>query len=466
MSSDYLNILKSAKIETLNIPSDFKFSPNENQIGVSVVPPCTADIRFKVGKFSVQQPRFSLTKRDLDLPTHWENFSNDKNTKNKKLLRSLRPVNQGKCGSCFAVAIATTLSDNFLFGMDLNYNPALSPMYILSCLSVKDPNYNSICGGGNPSGVVDDVIQNGIATNCCIDYYKICDKNIYCSGDGKSHLDSTPVTLQQRNSIIDGLDCDCCTDGVHKLYKVKNKVISYSVPDIKHHLMKYGAAVGGFLVYKNFIKDVNTGKFKETNGIYIKSVNYSGEANHIGELLGGHAISIVGWGSEKISFKAIKENSDSDTEYDEYKDVNVDYWVCRNSWGQKWGDNGYFKYAMHKTFPDSTLPDINKDVAFEINTSIGDQPGLGGIILMFPDSIEDGMLKKSLTCNEDYKCEEGKDENENDVGDGDKFILSLKEHVFTNSVLYICLSLIIFICLYYIFFHTSAGKKKRRHKIE
>ena len=84
MSSDYLNILKSAKIETLNIPSDFKFSPNENQIGVSLVPPCTADIRFKVGKFSVQQPRFSLTKRDLDLPTHWENFSNDKNTKNKK----------------------------------------------------------------------------------------------------------------------------------------------------------------------------------------------------------------------------------------------------------------------------------------------------------------------------------------------------------------------------------------------
>ena len=117
---------------------------------------------------------------------------------------------------------------------------------------------------------------------------------------------------------------------------------------------------------------------------------------------------------------------------------------------------------MYTTFPDSKLPDINKDVAFEINTSLANQPSLGGVILMFPDSMDDGVLKKSLTCNvdADFKCKEGVSEY---TDDGDKFILTLKEHLFTNRILYMCLLVIIFICLYYIFFHTTTGKKRKHH---
>jgi len=447
MSKDYLYLLNSAQIETLDISDNFKFSPDEDQIGVSIVPPCTADIRFQTGKFTLQYPRFNLTPEDRKLPVNWKNFSNDKNEKNKSLLLSLRPVNQGKCGSCFAVAIATTLSDNFLFGMKLNYNPDLSPMYILSCL--KDSRYNNICGGGNPAGVVDDIIAGGIATNCCINYYKICDENKYCSGAGKDHLDKTEVTLDQRNSIIDNLGCGCCTNGVHKLYKVRDKIISFSIPDIKHHIMKYGAAVGGFIVYKNFIKDKNKGKFKETNGIYIQSVNYSENVNDIYTPVGGHAISIIGWGSDTLTFK---------DQYDtNYKNVTIDYWMCRNSWGEKWGDNGYFKYAMYKEFPDTELPAINKNIAFENETTQYGEPGLGGVILMIPDSIGDSdLLKKSPMCNADYTC------SEQIVSDDKKFIVVLTEHFFTNRILYLCVLLLIFVCLYYIFFYKE-GKTKRKH---
>lgn len=458
MSNTYFNLLKSAKIEKMNVSKTFKFSPSENQIGVSLTPPCNADIRFQVGKFSVQHPRFSITKKDLDLPTHWQNFSNDKNIKNKKLLRSLRPVNQGSCGSCFAVAIATTLSDNFLFGMDLNYNPNLSPLYILSCL--KDTFYNNLCGGGNASGVIDDIIKNGIATNCCIDYYKICEENKYCTGEGKNHLDATPVTLEQRNSILDNLDCGCCTDGDHKLYKVKNKIISYSIPDIKHHLMKYGAAVGGFLVYNNFIKDKNAGKFIQTKGIYIKTVNYIGDGDAEGDatneanLLGGHSISIIGWGSDSLTFTDIHGNK--------YNNVTVNYWICRNSWGPNWGDNGYFKYAMYTKLPDSdpALPDINKDCAFEVHIKVLDTD-VGGIILLEPDSIEDGLLKKSLTCKAeaDYKCKEGIAVGGFD-SDNNNVVTTLVEHLFINRVVYVCLAIIIFICLYYIF---EPKRKTRSH---
>ena len=40
-----------------------------------------------------------------------------------------------------------------------------------------------------------------------------------------------------------------------------------------------------------------------------------------GNLEGGHAIKILGWGTEG----------------------GVDYWLCANSWTTDWGDKGFFK---------------------------------------------------------------------------------------------------------------------------
>ena len=40
-----------------------------------------------------------------------------------------------------------------------------------------------------------------------------------------------------------------------------------------------------------------------------------------GSMLGGHAIKLLGWGTEN----------------------GVDYWLVANSWNPDWGDNGFFK---------------------------------------------------------------------------------------------------------------------------
>jgi cathepsin B len=52
-------------------------------------------------------------------------------------------------------------------------------------------------------------------------------------------------------------------------------------------------------------------------------MNYkSGVYHHVsGSLEGGHAIKILGWGTES----------------------GLDYWLAANSWGPTWGESGYFK---------------------------------------------------------------------------------------------------------------------------
>lgn len=45
-----------------------------------------------------------------------------------------------------------------------------------------------------------------------------------------------------------------------------------------------------------------------------------------GELEGGHAIKIIGWGVEN----------------------GTNYWLCSNSWSRQWGENGMFKILRGK----------------------------------------------------------------------------------------------------------------------
>jgi len=85
----------------------------------------------------------------------------------------------------------------------------------------------------------------------------------------------------------------------------------YSVPEahIMEEISTYGPVEGAFTVFKDFLT-YRSGVYKHTAG----------------EELGGHAIKIMGWGTEG----------------------GEDYWLVANSWNEDWGDMGTFKILRGK----------------------------------------------------------------------------------------------------------------------
>lgn len=51
--------------------------------------------------------------------------------------------------------------------------------------------------------------------------------------------------------------------------------------------------------------------------------NHNGLFCRTGSYLGGHAVKIIGWGTDEKS--------------------GLDYWLVANSWNDSWGENGFFR---------------------------------------------------------------------------------------------------------------------------
>mmetsp|Transcript_16265 Transcript_16265/g.28092 ORF Transcript_16265/g.28092 Transcript_16265/m.28092 type:complete len:360 (+) Transcript_16265:63-1142(+) len=145
-----------------------------------------------------------------------------------------------------------------------------------------DP-YDKGCNGGQLPTVWHYLSKVGAVSDSCLPY---------SSGDGK-----------------DGKCRRQCVDGENfikyrssNFYKVGQK--NTAVQAIMSEIYTNGPVQGAFKVYADF-PNYKAGVYQQTSS----------------DSLGGHAVKIVGWGKEK----------------------NVPYWLIANSWGDKWGENGYFK---------------------------------------------------------------------------------------------------------------------------
>ena len=188
---------------------------------------------------------------------------------------------QSNCGSCWAHAASEVLSDRFCISSNNSINIVLSPQDMVSC-----DYFDLGCNGGILTMSWLYLRLFGIVSDEC---------KKYTSGDGSVRFCRWK--------------CDT-SDVEYKKYKASGFYYLFTINQIKNDIMKYGPIESGFSVYSDFMN------YK--SGIYSKGEGV--------ELLGGHAVKIVGWGEEN----------------------GVEYWIVANSWGKNWGENGYFRIKMRE----------------------------------------------------------------------------------------------------------------------
>ena len=261
---------------------------------------------------------------------------------------SLSPVkNQGKCGSCWAFATTSALSNRFNIQSMGLMEVALSATKLILCdwggtgsgllpspytegrrirdalNKVGDVDVgvtNTSCFGSSLFHAARFLYEIGTTTENCLSY----DKKLGDIGQYQKlgSFDST-VNIPLCLSITGALG-DMCSDqefdektGMEfgtpsKFYKCINYYsIMNNEEQIRLEIRKWGPVVASMEVYPDFytFNDTNANVIYEWDGKYKQ--------------VGGHAVEIVGWGVDK--------------------DNGMAYWQIKNSWGPEWGDKGYFR---------------------------------------------------------------------------------------------------------------------------
>ncbi len=227
---------------------------------------------------------------------------------------------------------------------------------------------NPVCGGGSLQDAWTLLRDTGTSTSLCIGYnldnYQHGDKlsscneiqgpyYSFCSGykiDENEDLQKSIKNLEGSKiyplAIPKGSKVPW-TDPQLFRFRAKNAYyIDNDMSEIQREIMERGPVNSGIKVYRDFQESfAGTGmggqgyKSGDPLGSTEKKLIYMKDPKTNESPIGGHAITIVGWGS----FKYIK----SGVEYD------IPYWTCLNSWGVDWGHSGFPSYNNRNSVPEN-----------------------------------------------------------------------------------------------------------------
>jgi hypothetical protein len=274
---------------------------------------------------------YTLYSQDFKIPlifdsrTVWKSF--------------LSPIqNQKNCGSCYAFAWASALSDRLALLTNNEIHVTLTSVNITICpltfpgmdLQISSFNQENIdrqnrlliekkeqelhsCSGNNLFDSARFIYYVGATTVECV-------PNTITSNTGKNLPSCENIEDRLNNLQFNG----CYQSNKAQrdfrllyLYTINIKNIETRELNIQYELFKFGPIVTGFLVFDDFYRYSHQLK-KNKNLIYT-------HPNKNTNNLGGHSVVIMGWGESIQDGRLVK------------------YWLIRNSWGPEWGDNGYFR---------------------------------------------------------------------------------------------------------------------------
>jgi len=214
---------------------------------------------------------------------------------------------QGACGSCWAFGAVEAMSDRVCIQSKGSEIVQISAEDLLACCD----GCGMGCDGGYPGAAWEYWVSDGIVSGGLYNSHVGCQ-----SYEIKSCEHHTKGPLPPCGDIVPTPNCvKVCDKGYNgsythdKHFGSKAYSIQNNVKQIQKEIMTNGPVEADFEVYADFPT------YK--SGVYQR---------HSDELLGGHAIRILGWGTED----------------------SVPYWLVANSWNPDWGDKGYFKILRGK----------------------------------------------------------------------------------------------------------------------
>ena len=140
--------------------------------------------------------------------------------------------------------------------------------------------------------------------NCCGNGWNFPPALDYCKNTGIGLESSFPYSDNDQP----------CKQGVSPFIKISGWTKLLSMSDRKQVIAEKGPVVGGLAVYSDFFS-YKTGVYKRTSD----------------NLRGYHAVCVVGYDDEQKC------------------------WICKNSWGTSWGDNGWFKIGYGQCLMDTSF---------------------------------------------------------------------------------------------------------------
>ncbi|XP_038057707.1 uncharacterized peptidase C1-like protein F26E4.3 [Patiria miniata] len=210
-------------------------------------------------------------------------------------------MDQGDCGSSWAISTITVASDRLAIQSMGHMRAPLSPQNLLSCNTRGQRG----CDGGHLDRAWYYMRRYGVVTDHCYPYRSGID-------EASKMNKYTCVLPRHQTSPCPNHDVTSGKYHVSPPYR-----ISVKEEDVKEELFRNGPLQATMLVKADFYSYAG-GVYKYTRGSVKESSQHRRK--------GYHSVRVLGWGVDRTD-----------------PDNPIPYWLCANSWGSQWGEEGYFR---------------------------------------------------------------------------------------------------------------------------